>query len=154
MEMRQIVEAVAQSSFVCENIAMSVQLGLPYLDKMGNRLCLRFLPHKQMLQGQQVLFFQPQYELVLVYPFTQVVRFSNLTATQNRPAPEPVCCVDKQFYLSEASYAITELYEACDRVLSFQEQDGSVSDSSIQRCQAAFWETVEALELIPVYTEE
>ena len=46
---------------------------------------------------------------------------------------------------------VKELYAACDRVLSFQEQDGRVSDMSVDKYQKIYRETVEKLGLAGLY---
>ena len=64
---------------------------------------------------------------------------------------DPVAEIPLDDYSRHGIYVVAQLYEKCTRVLTFQEQDGMVSDLSLRKYQQAYYEAVRDLGLEAVY---
>ncbi len=107
---------------------------------------MSFKPHREEYQDGKVIYYPQQFELSFVYPFKRLVCFRNLMFEREIDITEPVCSVEAAWLTERGAELMKELYAACDRVLSFQEQDGRVSDMSVGKYQKAYQEAVEKLE--------
>ena len=130
---------------------MQVQLGLPSLERRNNKLCISFKAHGERLNGEHIEFYEPQYEIAWVYPFEHLISFENLRYSQNVQMIDPVAEIPLDDYSRHGIYVVAQLYEKCTRVLTFQEQDGMVSDLSLRKYQQAYYEAVRDLGLEAVY---
>ena len=154
MDALELVKRLSFDPVVETHMAMQVQLGLPYLEKRNDRLCIRFLAHREdCLQGR-IDFYAPQYKIAWVYPFHQLISFENCLYSGDLQLSAPLCTVDAARFASRGRYILLDLYEQCSRVLSMQERDGTVSDVTLRRYQKAFFEAVRELGLTAVYGEE
>lgn len=151
MDTKTLFQELTKHPVVRSEMSMQMLLGLPYLEKKAGLLCMRFYPHREAYKDGCVEYFPAQYELAFVYPFKKICHFSNLTLEQGVDAAQPVCRVEAAWLADKGAALMNELYAACDRVLSFQEKDGKVSDLSVAKYQAAFWETVKKLGLEELY---
>lgn len=151
MDAKEVVKKLSQHPVVTNDIAMQVQLGLPYLERRSNKLCISFKAHVERLNGEYIEFYEPQYEIAWVYPFEHLISFENLRYSQNVQMIDPVAEIPLDDYSRHGIYVVAQLYEKCTRVLSFQEQDGMVSDLSLRKYQQAYFEAVYELGLEAVY---
>lgn len=148
-----ILQEIMNHPTVRSEMPMQMLLGLPYLEKKSEKLCMRFCAHREEYKNSYVEYFPAQYQLSFVYPFKKICYFSNLTLEQGVDASKPVCRVEATQLTDRGIAFMKELYAACDRVLSFQEKDGKVTDLSITKYQNAFWETVKKLGLEELYRD-
>ena len=148
MESRQLMKDLAVHPLVRSQMAMQMQLGLPYLEKRNGELFLRFLPHKEELQGETLLYYAPQYELEFIYPFQKVTYFRN-----NLSGEVPLAQIDALWLAENGKLILDELYNALSRVLTFREEDGQVSELSVSKYQQAYWMCVKRLGLEALYGE-
>lgn len=146
-----LIKELMNHPIIRTELPMQMILGLPYLEKKAGRLCMTFMPHREEYRDGFVEYYPRQFEVTFLYPFRRLASFRNLTLEKEISAQEPVCRVEASFLTGQGVRLITELYEACDRLLSFQKQDGKVSDTSISKYQQTFWSTVEKLGLAPLY---
>ena len=151
MNSENIVKELMNHPVIRTELPMQMLLGLPYLEKKEGRLCMSFRPHREEYQDGRVAYYAPQFELTFVYPFKRLVCFRNLMFEREINITEPVCSVEASWLTEQGAEIMRELYAACDRVLSFQEQDGRVSDMSVGKYQKAYQEAVEKLGLGALY---
>lgn len=151
MDAREVVKKLSQHPVVTNDMAMQVQLGLPYLERKNGELCISFKPHTERLNGEDVEFYKPQYEITWVYPFNHLISFENLCYSQNIDLTTPIAKMPLKYYSRHGVYMVEQLYEKCTRVLTFQEKDGDVSELSLRKYQRAYYETVRDLGLGSVY---
>lgn len=153
MKTKELLKELAMHPIVTSQMSMQMQLGLPYLEKKNDRLCISFRAHRQDYKEGKLLYYPHQYEMTFVYPFKKIVRFSALAYERTVDTSAPVCQADAQWMLKTGNRAIQELYEACDRVLEYQEKDKKVSNVSIEKYQKLYWSTVEQLGLMELYKD-
>lgn len=151
MDSLKIIEQINSNPIVKMNMSMQMQLGFPYLEKIGKYLCMSFKPHMEMPAGDEIKYYTPQYDLKLVYPFQKIIKFEDLSFTENGIENKPVAGVKISSLVSDGKAAMDELYEACTRVLNFQKEDGKVSDTSIKKYQQKYYEIVNRMGLSAVY---
>ena len=85
MNAKELVAQLARHPVVSSDMAMQMQLGLPYLEKRNGKLCISFKPHQEVLQDGMISFFAPQYEIAWVYPFNRLIHFDNLLYSSSVP---------------------------------------------------------------------
>lgn len=151
MKSEELIKELSRHPLVISSVAMQMQMGIPYLRKKNGRLCMSFRPHREEYADGMIEVYAQQYELEFAYPFRQVIHFDNFLYSKEPEVSEPVARIDGEWMLRRGKYILRELYEACDRVLKFQEMDGQVSDVSISKYQKTYWETVESLHLDALY---
>lgn len=151
MDSLKVIKEIISNPMLKSNMSLQMQLGLPYLEKKNDKLCMSFKPHIEAPVFTNIEYYEPQYELELVYPFKKIIKFVNLNFERSINNTEPVAKVDIKELASSGKTVLNELYAACTRVLEFQEQDGKVSDVSIKKYQKVYFETVEKLGLTAVY---
>lgn len=151
MDAREVVKKLSQHPVVTNDMAMQVQLGLPYLERRNGKLCISFKPHAERLNGEHIEFYNPQYEIAWAYPFVHLISFQNLRYSQNLQLAAPVAQIPLKYYSKYGVYMVEQLYESCTRVLTFQERDGKVSDLSLRKYHQAYYEVVRDLGLETVY---
>lgn len=151
MDARELLKKLSSHPAVACDMALQVQLGLPYLERKNNRLCISFMPHVESLDGENILFFAPQYHITWVYPFEHVVYFENLSYSRSLDTSDPVHTESLTKYANHGRYILNGLFEECTRVLSFYEKNGMVSDVTIQKYQKSYFDAVQALGLTSVY---
>lgn len=151
MDSLKIIEKINANTIVKTNMSMQMQLGFPYLEKIGQYLCMSFKPHMEMPSGNKIEYYRPRYELKLVYPFDKIIKFEDLSFRDTDTIEKPVASISISELVSDGKVAMNELYEACTRVLDFQEEDGRVSDVSIKIYQKKYFEVIDQLGLSAVY---
>ena len=151
MNSENIVKELMNHPVIRTELPMQMLLGLPCLEKKAGRLCMSFKPHREEYQDGKAIYYPQQFELSFVYPFKRLVCFRNLMFEREINITEPVCSVEASWLTEQGAEIMRELYAACDRVLSFQEQDGRVSDMSVGKYQKAYQEAVEKLGLGALY---
>lgn len=154
MDANELVKKLSHHPVVTSDMAMQVQLGLPYLEKRKGSLCISFKPHREAIRDGMLEFYPPVYEIAWVYPSNRLIRFENLAYSQDIDVTEPVQRIRPEIYAGRCRYIITELYEKCSRVLALQEQNGDVSDITLKKYQHSYAEAVRDLGLTLVYGEE
>lgn len=151
MDAEKVIDKLSKNAIVQSEISLQMQLGLPFLTKMGGELCICFKPHKTDYKDGKVRYFAPQYEIVWRYPFEHLVLFRNLACTDGICAETPVCEWDAQWMLDIGRHYMKELYDACTDVLQFRKECGMVSDVVLQKYESVWKRTIEKLELGPLY---
>lgn len=151
MNSLNIIKEIVSNTTLKENMSLQMQLGLPFLEKKNNRLCMSFKPHLEKYADGNIAYYAPQYDLELVYPFKKIIKFVNLSYEMTVDTAVPVAKVDAKELSSVGAGYMNELYDACTRVLEFQEQDGKVSDVSIKKYQKSYYDTVKKLGLTALY---
>lgn len=154
MKTEELMKELAGHPVLKSQMSMQMQLGLPYLEKKNDRLCISFKPHRQEYKDGRLLYYPHQYEVTFVYPFKKIVYFSVVAYQHPVNAAEPVCRQDADWMIHTGNHALGELYEACDRVLGFQKKDKKVSNLSIEKYQKLYWSTAEKLGLIDLYKDQ
>lgn len=154
MEATEVIRILSKHPVVTLDMAMEVQLGLPYLEKRNDTLCISFKPHRQLPEDGILAFYSPQYTLTWAYPFHRLVNFRNLYFFEDIALEKPVCQLELQEYARRGSYYIAELFKECSWVMSEMEQYGTVSDTAVRSYQKSFYETVCKLGLEAVYGKE
>lgn len=154
MEAAEVIRMLSKHPVVTLDMAMEVQLGLPYLEKKNDTLCISFKPHRQIPEDGILSFYNPQYVLTWAYPFQRLVHFRNLCYFEDIVPEKPVCQLELQDYARRGSYYIAELFKECSWVMSEMEQYGMVSDMAVRSYQKRFFETVGKLGLEAVYRKE
>ena len=151
MDAKELVKQLAKHPVVVSDMSMQVQLGIPFLDKNKDRLCISFKPHMEKLIGERIEFYRPQYEISWVYPFKHLVSFLDLDYVQSIDANIPEMTISLEHFRKKGIFLITKLYEECTRVLTLQEKDGKVSDVTLNRYQQLYYEVVQELGLNSIY---
>ena len=157
MDAKELVKKLAQHPLVKSDMPLQVQLGLPYLENRGGKLCISFKPHRELCVDGKLAFYPQQYEIAWAYPFEKVIYFSNLSYTiesdKEVDASKPVACVSLDRMAGGGKYLLEELYSECTRVLTFREQEGKVSDVMLRKYQRFYYETARQLGLSALYGE-
>lgn len=151
MNAKELVAKLARHPVVVSDMAMQVQLGLPYLEKRNGRLCIFFKPHHEAVQNDSIAFYAPQYEIAWVIPFDRLISFNNLLYSSDVDLENPVQTISICEYAKRGTFLVEELYRECSRVLSIYETDGTVSDVTVKKYQKIYFEVVRDLELEAVY---
>lgn len=171
MKSSDLVKNLAMHPVLASEMSMRMQMGLPYLERRNGKLCMSFKPHREEFEQGNIAYYKPQYEVVFIYPFNHIAKFEVLAyvsedisvSEQNDEmnsskiedgkgqASQPVCRIETEYMLQSGKRLISELFDACDRILDFQEKDGKVSDVSITKYQKLYQDTVEKLGLTAVY---
>lgn len=151
MDSLKVIREILSNPMLKSNMSLQMQLGLPYLEKKRDKLCMSFKPHMEKLVDGKVAYYAPRYSLALVYPFKKIVKFLDLSYEMAVDTSAPVAEIDAGELASTGAACMNELYDACTRVLEFQEQDGKVSDMSIQKYQRAYYDTALKLGLTALY---
>ena len=153
MDALELVNKLSAHPLVEENMAVQVQLGLPWLEKWNEQLCIRFRAHREDFRDGAIHFYAPQYDLVWTYPGMHLVFFENHLYTGSPDLSAPVCTLSAERFAERGKFLLSELYDQCSRVLELQDRDGTVSDVTLRRYRQAFLETVRELGLAAVYAE-
>ena len=151
MDSLKIVKEIISNPTLKENMSLQMQLGLPYLEKKNEKLCMSFKPHMEQYVDGNIEYYAPQYDVELIYPFKKIIKFINLSYETAVDTSVPVAKIDAKELSSVGAGYMNELYAACTRVLEFQEQDGKVSDVSIKKYQKTYYDIVEKLGLTALY---
>ena len=94
MNSLKIIKEIVSNTTLKENMSLQMQLGLPFLDKKNNRLCMSFKPHLEKYADGNIEYYAPQYDLELVYPFKKIIKFINLSYEMTVDTVVPVAKVD------------------------------------------------------------
>ncbi len=154
MDAKELVKKLAQHPLVKSDMPLQVQLGLPYLELRGGKLCISFKPHRELCADGKIAFYPQQYEIAWAYPFEKVIRFTNLAYEKKIDASEPVGCISLDRMAGGGRYLLEELYSECSRVITFREKEGKVSDVMLKKYQRLYYETAGQLRLSALYGEE
>lgn len=154
MNTDKLLRKMSKHPLIRSDISLQVQFGLPLLEKRNECLCMSFKPHKEILENGKLFVYPQQYEVEFIYPFNHIIKFNNLIYYQKIDLSKPISFIDPQWMATKGKYILNELYNACDRVLKFQEQDGKVSDLSISKYQKIYYDTAESLGLLELYNNQ
>lgn len=150
----EMMNKLSMHPVVRADMVMQVQLGLPFLEKRMDKLCVSVLPHREEYREGCVKSYLPQYKAVWVYPFDKLIAFENTAYFCPVDLSRPVSSVTAEKYALRGKYILNELYEQCSGVLAAYERNGTVSDVALRRYQRAYYEAVRELDLTAVYGEE
>lgn len=153
MDAKEMMHILSTHSVVRSDMTMQVQLGLPYLDKRMDKLCVSCLPHREEYRDECVVFYQPQYRITWVYPFQKIIAFENSAYFRPLNCSEPVCSVKSEQYILRGRSVLNELYAQCSGLLAAYEREGTVSDVALRRYRREYYEAVRELGLTDIYGE-
>ena len=153
MNAQEMLEKLARHPMVYSNMGLQMQLGLPYLEKRNEKLCVSFLPHREDFRDGNMEFFAPQYKIAWAYPFEQIVFFENSLYYEALDLSKPIQTMPVERYAERGRFLLKDLYAQCGNVLEMYERDKSVSDVTLRKYQNAYYETVQALDLTGIYGE-
>lgn len=152
MDARKLIDRLADTALVRDEIAMQVQLGLPWLDKRGGELCISFKLHREDYDSGMIRCYAPQYEAVWVYPFVHAVLFRDLAYSDEPPElSAPLAELDGKWLLGIGAAYLDELYDVCSQVLTFREENGTVTDVVLRRYQELYRKTAICMRLQALY---
>lgn len=154
MDAKELVKRLAQHPLVKSDMPLQVQLGLPYLELKGRKLCISFKPHRELCANGRIAFYPQQYEIAWAYPFEKVIRFANLAYEKEIDASKPVGCISLDWMAGGGRYLLEELYSECSRVITFWEKEGKVSDVMLKKYQRLYYETAGQFRLSALYGEK
>ena len=151
MDAVKLINELNKHPLVHSDIPMQMQLGIPYLEKSQGRLIMGFAPHREEYSDGMIEIYPKQYELKFIYPFQQVVYFSNLLYESDIDVSKPIHSIDAKWMINSGKDILNRLYDACSRVISFQEENGTVSDDCVAEYQQLYKETAKNLGLLDLY---
>lgn len=152
MDAKQLIDRLSDSHLVQNEIALQMQLGIPWLSQRGGELCVSFKPHREDFDSGVIRIYAPQYEVAWVYPFAHVTHFCDLTYTENTPdLSTPLAEIDAKWMLSIGKAYLQELYDACTKVLTFREENGTVTDTMLRRYQEQYRKAAAHMGLEKLY---
>ena len=151
MDAVDVIKRISNHVIVKSSMSMQMQLGLPYLCKKNNKLCMCLKPHKEVYKEGYIEFYPQQYILELVYPFEQVIHFQNIMFETKINVSEPIIRLSANKMIGAGSYLIGELYQECSRVLDEMKKNGCVSDLSLEYYRKAYYNTINHLGLTSSY---
>lgn len=152
MDAKQLMDRLADSYLVQNEIALQMQLGFPWLSRQGGELCISFKPHREDFDGGKIRVYAPQYEAAWVYPFAHVTHFRDLAYAENAPnLSTPLAEIDAKWMLSIGKAYLRDLYDACTKVLTFREENGTVTDTVLRRYQEQYRKTAAHMGLEKLY---
>ena len=153
-------------------MGIQMQLGLPWLYRHREDLCLCYKPHREVYQDDTLWIYGAQYELCLVYPSRHIIRFVNLYYERGCRKAEPVCGINGQWMMKEGRQYLEKLYMECSRALQVwtdgdegeertgretregrEEEKRASKEAAILQYQSLFKETAERLGLLTLYGE-
>ena len=153
MNAKEMLQILSAHPMVKSDMAMQMQLGLPYLGKRVERLCVTCLPHREECSEGSVHFYLPQYRITWVYPFQKVIFFENSAYYRQANHSEPACSVKSEQYILRGRSVLNELFALCSELLTAYEQKGTISDAALRRYQRTYGEAVQELGLAAIYGE-
>lgn len=152
MDAKQLMDRLADSPLVRNEIALQMQLGFPWLSRQGGELCVSFKPHREDFDSGVIRVYAPQYEVAWVYPFAHITHFRDLAYTANTPdLSAPLAEIDAKWMLSIGKAYLQELYDACTKVLTFWEENGTVTDTVLRRYQEQYRKAAAHMGLEKLY---
>lgn len=151
MNTRKLVARLSKSAVVREELPLQLQLGIPRLERKNGRICLSFLPHREVLRNGNYEVYPALYEIAWVYPFEHLAWFHNLSLERVVNADMWVKLIDEGRMLTLGVHCMMELYAQYDKTFSWFEQHGELNDTMFNACQAKYHEAVQCLELEPLY---
>ena len=154
MDALKLAEQLSQRDIVKAEIPLGLQLGLPWLEKRNERLCICFLPHREAYQQDCICYYAPQFELAWVWPFEHLASFRNLTLEGAVDVTQPLCTIHVNRLLSVGKYGMDELYGECSKILTILEETGTISGAWIRAYQKKYLNLVETLDLTKLYHRE
>lgn len=151
MDAVKLIDKLSKSPVVKNEMALEMQLGLPFIEKQNGRLFISFKPHKEVFSNGKMEYFLPDYEISFAYPFTHISYFKDLGIYKTEENKKPVCEVSEKTLFSKGRYLFGELYNECSRVLTMFEEKGNVSDLTLKKYKELFEETVVTLGIQKIY---
>lgn len=151
MDAKEMLRKLASHPVVRADMAMQVQLGIPFLEVRQGKLCVRCLPHREEYQAGFLDFYKPQYEITWVYPFDKIIRFEDAGYFSSEPCGKPVISLKAEVYALRGKLLLKDLYDQCSGLLAVYEAEGTASDAALRRYQKACREAVRELGLAEIY---
>lgn len=154
MNINDSLRKLQRHPVVQSEIAMETQLGFPWLEQKNGKLCLCFRPHRETFSEGKMLFFPVQYQIKFIFPSWHVALFQNKLYSREDSMVnynQPVCQIEAGLLAGRYSTLLNELYSACEKVLTCQEKENSVSNVMLEDYQNLYWETVDLLGLRKLY---
>lgn len=158
MIIHDIERELLRHPLIMGEMGIQMQLGLPWLYRHSQDLCLCYKPHREVYQDDKLWIYGAQYELCLVYPSRHIIRFVNLYYERGCRKTEPVCGIKGQWMMKEGRQYLDKLYMECSRVLQVwtdgdEGEERASKEAAILQYQSLFKETAERLGLLTLYGE-
>ena len=132
-------------------VAVEMQMGFPFLYQDQGKLCLRYLPHREVVEDGRLVFYAPAYRLEMCYPFKHFMGFVNYALSGNVHGGEGIAEVALDWMLENARRDVEQLYGSCDAVLDEQVRLGGVRPETMDMHHQAFEACVEKMGLRGIY---
>lgn len=152
MDVKTLLDQLADTPIVQNEIALQMQLGFPWLSQQNGELCISFKPHREDFDNGKIRIYAPQYEVTWVYPFVHMIYFRDLAYADNSPnIAVPLAEINAKWMLSIGKAYLQELYDACTKVLTFRKKNGTVTSTVLHRYQEQYRKTVIHVGLEKLY---
>ena len=151
MDAKEMLRKLSSHPVVRGDMALQVQLGIPFLEVRQGKLCVRCLPHREEYRAGFLDFYEPQYEIIWVYPFDKIIRFEDIGYFDSESRSEPVVSLKAEVYALRGKLILKDLYDQCTGLLTAYEREKTISDAALRRYQKACREAVRDLVLSGVY---
>lgn len=151
MKINDFIDKFMASDFVKTELPIQIQLGIPYLFKRNNQLCVMFCPHKEEYFENSVAIYEKQYLLEVIYPSCKVMKFVDLIHDNKIQSVKKIKETDVSWLTNYGKYIINNLYDSLSEILEFYDRNGKVSDMQIKEYQKNFDDAIERLGLSELY---
>lgn len=151
MDALKLIEELSRHPIVKNDMDIQMQLGLPFLERSDNRLIISFKAHKEIFRNGNMEYYEPVYELSWDYPSKRLIYFKNLYYEEDRCCNAPLHCIDSKTLLSKVKYLYGEIYNECSRCLDLWDKNGTLSDLTLKKYNAALEDAVKCLGLDCIY---
>lgn len=151
MKLEKFVDDFMASDFVKSELPIQMQLGIPYLFKRNNQLCIAFFPHREEYSDNAINFYEKQYLLEVLYPSCKILKFVDLIYDNQLQTAKKTMSIETVNFINSGKYVINKLYDLGSKTLNFYDQYGKVSNIQIEEYQKLFSDTIEKLGLSDLY---
>lgn len=151
MKLAKFVDDFMASEFVKSELPIQMQLGIPYLFKRNNQLCIAFFPHKEEYAENSISFYERQYLLEVLYPSCKILKFVDLIYDNQLQTARKTKTIGTVNFINSGKYVLNKLYDLGSKILNFYDKYGKVSDIQTEEYQMLFSDTVEKLGLSELY---
>lgn len=151
MKLEKFVDNFMTSDFVKSELPIQMQLGIPYLFKRNNQLCIAFFPHREEYADNAINFYEKQYSLEVLYPSCKVLKFVDLIYDNQLQTVKKTKTIETVHFINNGKQIINKLYDLGSKILNFYDRYGKVSDIQTEEYQMLFSDTVEKLGLSELY---
>lgn len=151
MNALKLIEELSRHSVMKNDTDIQMQLGLPFLEKKGDKLFICFKPHKETFIGGIMDYYKPLYEIIWAYPSKRLVLFRDLYYENEGAYAKPIKSLSNKILISKLKYFYENVYNECTRCLDSWDKNGTLSDVALKKYNAALEEAIMSLGLDCIY---